>query len=147
MSHCTSLAAPEAHQSSNVVCDPVDLKHRFVCNLMSQDEELRNSIVLYMVYTTLSKHDKLTVDAVKSLLCSEYFVSEAAIDGAIAGLVARSMFASATRFRAPGAPVGSTYVSVRKPPTEHFAEWLRRIEAQMPELSVFEAPIYGKKTK
>ena len=122
--------------------DVIDLKHRLSCGLASEDSTVRHSIVMYMVYNTIKANERLTVNSVKALLCGEYLVPETVIDAAIAGLISRSMFACVKRWKDPGQPVGRMKVSVTEPPPSEFLEWLRRTEEKMPELKVFDPPIY-----
>lgn len=127
------------------VLDVVDLKHRLSCDLASEDSVTKHTTVMYMVYMTIKANERLTVNSVKALLCSEYLVAEQAIDAAIAGLISRSMFACVKRWKAPGRPIGDMQVSVTEPPPPEFLEWLRRSEEKMPELSIFVAPLYQHK--
>lgn len=125
--------------------DVIDLKHRLCCGLASDDAAVRHSVVLYMVYNTIKANERLTVNSVKALLCAEYLVTETAVDAAIAGLISRSMFACVKRWKDSGQPVGNMKVSVTEPPPDEFLEWLRRTEEKMPELKVFDPPIYQHK--
>lgn len=127
--------------------DVISMKHKFSCVLASDDLEVRHSAVVYMTYMTIKANEKLTVNSVKALLCSEYLLPETSIDAAIAGLISRSMFACVRRWRASGRPIGDTQVSVTEPPPAEFLEWLRRTEVQLPELKIFNPPIYQYKSR
>lgn len=125
--------------------DPIQLKQKLCFNLSGQDAELHHTTVLYIVYRTIERNKKLTVNKLKALLSAEYLLSDALIEGALSGLVSRSMFACVKRWRNPQRPVGDMQIYVTEPPPDEFVEWLARTEAKHPELKVFDPPVYQHK--
>lgn len=126
--------------------DPIELKQKLSFNLSGQDAELHHTTVMYMVYRTIEKNKKLTVNKLKALLSAEYLLGDAVIEGALSGLVSRSMFACVKRWRNPNRPVGDMQIYVTEPPPDEFIEWLSRAEGRHPEFRVFVPPIYQHKS-
>lgn len=126
--------------------DIIELKQKLSYNLSNQDSELYHMTVMYLCYKTIEANKRLTVNQLKALLCVEYMIRDNALEGALSGLVSRSMFACVKRWRDPKLEVGNMNLSVTEPPPPEFVEWLTRSSSQHPELSVFEPPIFQRKT-
>lgn len=124
----------------------LDLKQKLSFNLGNLDKENGHTTVLYMVYKTIEANKRLTVKAVKALLCVEYLIPEENIDSALAGLISRSMFDCVKRWKNPSKGVSDMQVSITEPPPEEFKQWLARAEDTYPELSMFKPPIFQYKT-
>lgn len=125
--------------------DIIALKQKLSFNLSGQDPELQHLTVLYMCYKTIEANKRLTVNQLKALLCVEYLIRDSALEGALSGLVSRSMFACVKRWRDPKLDLGSMNLSVNEPPPKDFVEWLHRSNTLHPELAVFEPPMYQRK--
>lgn len=96
--------------------------------------------VIYIVYRTIESNRRITLNRLKHLLLGDLLFSSQLVDGAVAVLSSKSIFASVSMFQIKSSGVPNFHLDIK--PTEEFIRWLSVTEFLLPELVHYTPPIY-----
>lgn len=101
--------------------------------------------VIYIVYRTIEHNKMITLNQLKHLLLSDLLLGSQLIDGAVAVLASKSVFASITMFQIKSTGAPNFHLDAK--PTAIFEQWLKDTQELLPELKGYTIPVYTKKQK
>lgn len=115
-------------------------KVKFSKNLLNRSSDAYTITVMFMVFKTVERNPDITLNQLRWILNTEFFIHESAVDGAVAALSNKNLYNALIRWT----PRKSRIPRLKVKEDSRYA--IDAIECN-PELQIFEAPVFVPKER